>query len=209
MKGMADIFTHKIEHKSVSITQFEFSNAKDPLYNLRVLRDGNGMMYMYDGKYVRLHINGQFWMSDTNMEKITNSEFVSKANGKVLIAGLGIGLIIRNIQEKHSGVGHDVTDITVVEQSQDLIDVIQPYFPKVKMICADIHEYIPEQNEKFDTIYFDIWESLNTDNLKEMNGLARKFRKYLNKDNPDCYISSWAIHFLRSEKRKENREGWY
>jgi predicted membrane-bound spermidine synthase len=177
MKGMSDIFTDKIEYKSVLI--------------------------VHDGLYVRLHINGTLWMSDTNMEKVTNSEFVRNANGKVLIAGLGIGLIIRNIQDKP-----EVKEIIVVEQSQDLIDVIQPYFPDVKMICSDIHDYTPEKDEKFDTVYFDIWQSLNTDNIVEMNGLARKFRKYLNKENPECFISSWAIDFLRYERKKELRESY-
>lgn len=46
------------------------------------------------GKYVRLLHKNEVVMSDTNMEKRTNSKFVINAHGNVLIGGLGIGMIL-------------------------------------------------------------------------------------------------------------------
>lgn len=46
------------------------------------------------GKYARLTVDGRLFMSDTRMERITNGDFVRQAHGRVLIAGLGLGMIL-------------------------------------------------------------------------------------------------------------------
>lgn len=45
--------------------------------------------YITPGDYVRLMLNGSVWMSDTDMEQRTNITPVLKAQGSVLVAGLG------------------------------------------------------------------------------------------------------------------------
>ena len=63
------------------------------------------------GNYVRLRHNGQIVMSNTGMELRTNMDFCLKANGDVLIGGLGIGLIILAIQDNP-----EVRSITILEK---------------------------------------------------------------------------------------------
>lgn len=153
------------------------------------------------GHYVRLtdKLSHECVMSDTRMEKCTNSEFVEKAHGDVLIGGLGIGMIILAIQDNP-----EVTSITVVEKYQEVVDLIAHQLPlndKVKIVVADIFEYETEQ--KFNTIYLDIWNSINRDVWEEqMSPLRKRYRKMLvsKKEDSDRFINCWAYEIARDEK---------
>ena len=69
--------------------------------------------------YIRLKKNGDgIMMSDTPMERNTNRDFIRKANGDVIIFGLGLGLVIIPLLKKEN-----VKSILVVELYQDLIDL--------------------------------------------------------------------------------------
>jgi len=202
VKGIVPFFPTKEQKGVATISHVEFDEAQDVMFNLRAVRDGGGMFRMYDGKYARLHINGQLMMSDTAMERKSNKEFIDKAKGRVLIAGLGLGLIIHNIIENP-----EVTEIVVVEKYQDVIDLVEPKFthPKLKVICADIFEYKPNKGEKFDTIYFDIWADIGTDNLKQMATLHNRFKFFKTKDG---WMNSWMNDYLKRQKRQDERSGW-
>ena len=117
----SEIGPFKIEH-------FEIKDG-----NFMAMRDG-----ILPGKYVRLTHNGSVVMSDTSMEKRTNSRFCTDAHGDVLIGGLGIGMILLSIQDKQS-----VKSITVIEKHQEVIDMVAPQLPlndKVKIIQGDVYE---------------------------------------------------------------------
>ena len=205
--GVTELFPEKIERGKVTISSFEFSNDEDPFFNLRAVRDGGRLFMMYDGKYTRLHIQGEgLVMSDTFMERKSNSEFIKRVNGKVLIAGLGLGLVLHNILQKE-----EVTEILVIEKCQDVIDLVGPKFenPKLKIICEDIIKWRPKKNEKFDTIYFDIWAGISTDNLKEIQVLHNAFKRYVNRDNPSNFMNSWMKEYLQKMKRKDRYENRY
>lgn len=188
---------------SAALSTVEFKRQNDPLGYLRIAMDG---FPISDGKYVRLYINHELVMSDTDMEKLSNRVFCSAANGRVLIAGLGIGLVLYNIMDKP-----EVTEIIVIEKFQDVIDLVAPYFisPKIKIICADIMEWKPSKPEKFDTIYFDIWPSINTDNLEEIKVLHNRFKHFVNRANPKHYMDSWMKRYLQNLRRSDRRENWW
>lgn len=203
VESVVQLFPKQEEKGVAAISRFEFSSKKDPLFNMRTVRDGGGMFYMYDGHYVRLHVNGKLMMSDTSMERISNMGFIEGANGRVLIAGLGVGLIIHNIIEREK-----VKEVVVVEKYQDVIDLVHPKIqhPKLKVVCADIFEYELPKEEKFDTIYFDIWANISTENLDQMKTLHAKFRKNLNKTNESRWMDSWMKDYLMRQRTKERRE---
>lgn len=92
--GMADILKGG-ELGDAKISETDISPESAKLAN--TLNRNYGHFRILPGKYVRLHVNGQLMMSDTPMERITNSGFLHAASGRILIAGLGIGLIIRPI----------------------------------------------------------------------------------------------------------------
>lgn len=157
-------------------------------------------MNVSPGEYVKLYVNGRLYMSDTDMERSSNQSFVQYAHGDVMVAGLGIGLIINALREKVSS--GDVKSITVYEKYQDVIDVVGPKLRDlpIRIIQQDILEYRPSKNERYDTIYFDIWSDINTDNLKEIYTLHRR---WINRLNPGGWINSWMKEHLQQLKRSQ------
>lgn len=159
------------------------------------------LFYCPPGDYMTLKVNNQLVMSDTDLEKSTNYRVVSKATGDVLIAGLGLGMILIPIVKKDS-----VKSITVIEKYQDVIDLVYPQLKKclgkkadkIIIIQSDIFSWKP-RNQKWDTIYFDIWPTLCTDNLSEMTTLHRKFASKLVKGG---WMNSWGKEYLRYRRRQ-------
>lgn len=169
MEGVEQLyeFDRKELEESV-IKKFEISESEARMFNLGNIMSGRPLSVVDPGKYIKLIVNGDLMMSDTKFEKITNCEFCAHACGDVMIAGLGIGLILHNIRDKvNTG---EVTSITIYEKYQSVIDLVSPQFTDLPILykCEDILTYKPNKNEKYDTIYFDIWPSIDYDkNLPE------------------------------------------
>lgn len=163
--------------------------------------------------YIRLMTKlGDIMMSDTPMERNTNYSFIQKANGDVIIFGLGLGLVILPLLKKKN-----VKSILVVELYQDLIDLVEPILKKqevdskltiVQGDCFDFHTKIPKER-KFDTIYGDIWASIDTENYKEMKVLTKNWKNRLNRSNPDSFINHWLKEDLQRKIQKEKRGQFY
>jgi spermidine synthase len=153
------------------------------------------------GDYIKLCNNYGVVMSNTPMEKRTNREFCRRANGDVFIAGLGIGLIILSIQDNEK-----VKSITVLEKYPEVIELVGKQLPlndKVKIIQGDVFKYDFAKGIKFDTIYFDIWDYINSDVYEEMVELKKKYRKYRRSTtvNPNFYIGCWAEYQAKRNLR--------
>lgn len=152
------------------------------------------------GKYIRLRHGIEVVMSDTDMEKRTNAIFVANAHGNVLIGGLGIGMILLAIQDKT-----DIEKITVVEKSAEVIELVKDQLPlnsKVEIVHADVWEYVPPC--KFNTIYMDIWNFINTDVYKgSMKPLLSRYRKFLvsKEDDANRYIDCWSRNEAKNGAR--------
>lgn len=154
------------------------------------------------GDYTRLRYKGEVVMSDTQMEKSTNSFVMNYAHGDVLIGGLGIGMILLEIDKNPS-----VTSITVIEKYADVIELVGSQLPlsdKVTIINADVFEWKPPKGTRYDCIYMDIWNYINEDVYQEeMKPLKRKFSRYLKpKDiSPKRFNKCWAESNARSGRR--------
>lgn len=154
------------------------------------------------GEYVSLRLSGDILMSNTPMEINTNSEFARCANGDVLIGGLGLGMIVLWIQDNPK-----IKSITVLEKSQEVIDLVKPQLPlneKVSIIQADVFDWIPPKDKRFDTIYLDIWSGINSDIYnEEMKPLKARYRKWLRplKESPQHFLGCWAEHQARYNQR--------
>lgn len=140
------------------------------------------MFARFDGQplnaetYTRLFINGTLWMTDAEFECWTNQRVVDWAEGDVLIAGLGIGLVLRPMLGSAK-----VNSVTVIERSADVIALIGPYcqHPKLTIIEADAHTWEPPK-KSYNLIYFDIWADVpNEDNKEEIKMLKKRYRPAL------------------------------
>lgn len=188
----------KIEH-------FDVSKEAADLFNFRSF----GRYKIYPGKYCRLTYKNQVVMSDTNHEKSTNSTVLNYAQGQVLIGGLGIGMVLCGICQLP-----EVVSVTIVEVSPEVIELVWKNLPdyvkeKTRVVNESIFDFRPPKGTKYDTIYFDIWNDITTDNLPEMFKLHQRFKSFRNRDNKNSWMDSWCRDELRYMKLQEKRSIWY
>lgn len=148
---------------------------------LSLLKTGRGVPA---GTYKRLMRDGVCVMSNTPDEISDFMGFVRKAKGSVLVNGLGIGVLLKALLNKS-----EVTDITIIEISEDVIKLVAPTYltdNRVTIINADAFKYKPPKDKRYDAVWHDIWDYICTDNLEEMKKLHRKYGRKAN------YQSSWC-----------------
>lgn len=176
---------------------------------LRAVVTGGRDAPIREGTYAQLFVNGAMVMSDTQMERMTNYGVLRNARGRVLIAGLGLGMIILPMAAKP-----EVETITVIERSEDVIQLVTPHLrkalgensSKLGVLQGDIFTWKPQKGSKWDTIYFDIWTDLSTDNLEEMASLHRKFGR---RKNLSGWMESWQRDMLKSRRNRDRRSAWW
>lgn len=188
----------KVRHVSCS--------AQDSAWTaVRALASGNAGEVVREGSYAQLLVNGHLVMSDTQMERRSNYGVVLNAEGDVLIAGLGLGMILLPVLAKE-----EVKSVTVIELSQDVIDLVEPHIRKASMcadkltvIQGDIFEWKPPKGQKWDCIYFDIWADICTDSLDDMAKLHRKFGR---RKNSGAWMDSWKKSELKLQRDRDRRQ---
>jgi spermidine synthase len=140
------------------------------------------------------------------MERRSNYEVVCRAHGRVLIAGLGLGLVLVPMLAKP-----EVVEVTVVEREPDVIELVGPAFAaalasgRLRLVQADIHAWRPADDERFQTIYFDIWPTISTEHLPEMDRLRARLRPWLAAGQPGSWLGAWQEARLRAERREGTR----
>lgn len=163
----------KIENFTVSDNQAKYHNLYEAAHRGRFIKSGT---------YWRLLHKGEVVMSNTPAEIRDHIEFISRAKGNVLIAGLGIGMVLKALLEKY-----DVNHITIVEKSEDVIKLVSPFYKdeRVTIVHEDIFNYKPR--EIFDYGWFDIWTYICSDNYDDMKRLNRKFARSVKEKGHWCY----------------------
>lgn len=164
-----------------------------------------GYSYCPAGDYAVLRIGKATVMSDTRVERLTNSAVVREARGRVLIAGFGLGMILTAILKKAN-----VSAVTVVEVHPDVLTAVRPQIEryvgpraaaKLTVHVSNIHDWRPAtRGRQFDTMYFDIWTDVSEDDLAEMSRLRRTFAPYLR-------VGGWAGCWKQDHLRDLRRSG--
>ena len=82
-----------------------------------------------------------------------------RRGGSLLITGLGLGLVVESILGAGKG---RVREITVLEQSADVIRLIAPHllarYPgRLRVEQADAYSWQPPSGSRFDLVWHDIW----------------------------------------------------
>lgn len=141
------------------------------------------------GTYKRLRCDGVTVMSNTPAECTDHYQPIQRACGRVLINGLGLGVVLGAMLAKDC-----VTHVTVIEQSEDVIALVAPTFTtdgRVKIICADAYTWQPPRGIRYDVVWHDIWDTLCEDNLPEMAKLHRKYGRRCD------WQGSWGKEFCK------------
>lgn len=194
------------ENAGASIKHHEVTKEDAARAGVRVMVTGDASLAVSPGVYAQLWVGETLMMSDTQMERRTNSEFIYQAKGHVLVAGLGIGMVVPLLLAKEA-----VTKVTIVEKYQDVIDLVEKplrtflgkkklgHKDRLEIVCSDIHDFKAPRGVKYDTIYFDIWSNMRRDNLTEMDTLHKKFARRRVKGG---WIGSWYRTELLSLRRQ-------
>lgn len=150
-------------------------DSPDEFTRMRAAMDGQPLRAE---TYTRLFIDDNLWMTDAEFECWTSEDFVRKAFGDVLIAGLGLGLVLQPLLESKV-----VESVTVLELSTDVITLIGPLYEcsKLTIIHADARTWEPPK-KAYHFVYFDIWADVpNADTVKDICTLRRRYRSSLKK----------------------------
>lgn len=141
--------------------------------------------------YTNLFIGDQRWMTSNVGSTWDNvSRITPNCTGDVLIAGLGLGAQILLLQDRE-----DVTSITVVEKTADVIDLVAPKFTNIKVsfIHGDIFNFENISNRRFDSVIFDIF--LDDANLFASDKATLRSLDVLNGDGQRFFWHNWLGDF--------------
>lgn len=115
--------------------------------------------------YPTVFEDGREWMAIKPNEIETMKEPIEKAQGRVLVYGLGIGYFTYMVSEKSN-----VDSVTVIERDENAISLfkkyILPQFPnkqKIKVIQSDAFEYAKDEMKKgnFNYVFTDLWHDVS------------------------------------------------
>lgn len=162
-----------------------------------LFKTGRGVLA---GSYKRLTRNRKVIMSNTPDEIMDFRHFTCQAYGNILINGLGLGCVVKVLLENN-----EVQKITIIENSEDVIKLIAPYFTdkRVHIIHDDAYNYKPPKGERYNFVWHDIWDNICSDNLPEMTKLHRKYARRAD------WQDSWAKAICQRQARRDKREFWY
>jgi len=100
-----------------------------------------------------LKIGGQVVMLDDPLHWLGMKELAKHSKGKVLVGGLGLGLIVHALIENEV-----VTDIDVVEINPDVIKLITPLLPLSEKLHIENYDVMAVSPEKdYNTVILDLW----------------------------------------------------
>jgi hypothetical protein len=160
------------------IERFTVSEDESKLDQLRGLFGGRGR-YTPPGTYTRLRRDGSWGctvvMSDTPDELRDHYSAVTAAKGHCLIHGLGLGIVAEACLRKD-----DVTKVTVIELSREVIQLIGPYLfetwgERIEIVNADALTWKAPKGERYGMVWHDIWDTICADNLDAMKLLHRRY----------------------------------
>lgn len=155
------------------------------------------------GTYTRLRVGRFTWMSDTPAEigdhwPATN-EIAKPTTKRVLINGLGLGMIVKfALEQPH------VEHVDVVEIDERVIKLVGPTYTsdsRVQIHHNDAFDQAIEwpRGSHWDVVWHDIWRDLDEDNLPEMTRLARSYGAR------STWQGAWSQDFLRRQRKRERR----
>lgn len=158
----------KVSRYEISKEEADFGNIRSMFSPVRTS--------LRPGTYTKLTYAGQIIMSDTFDEISDHLKFIRQAQGRILITGLGLGMVTLAVAAKDS-----VEHVTVIEKSVGVLNLVKehtlakPCAPKIEIIQADALEWKPPRGREWDWAWHDIWPEISAENNETMSKLHRKF----------------------------------
>lgn len=143
--------------------------------------------------------NSTCWMTVEPFEINSFKGIIEEASGNVLLFGCGLGYVAYMMSLKP-----EVTSITIVDNSQDVIDIfstnILPQFEnkgKIKIIKEDALEYLKNCNlSQYNYVNVDIWYDVIDMIFTYLECLE------IEKENPSIRFSYWLENNLKEDVQK-------
>ena len=147
-------------------------------------------------KYLALMKNDEIWMSLNPNEINTMKPFINKAQGNVLVLGLGLGYVSFMMSQKE-----EVKSVTIIEKDAEIAGIFKknilnsfPNKSKIKIVQDDAFRYL-ENNTKFDYIFADMWH-----NPEDGIPMYLQLEAISKKNNIE--IDCWLEESLKAMKRR-------
>jgi len=121
--------------------------------------------------------------------------------GRVLVAGLGLGLILYHLVKRS-----DITSIKVVEIDPEIIKFIAPYIPKddrIEIERNNYFSYILRSSDIYDTVIIDLWvlSGEDSEEKKKWVGTSMKVAHDLAKFKlPEAKVLVWGVRGYMEKK---------
>lgn len=179
------------------VERFRVSKEDSEADRLRAFVSGSAR-HVPPGDYTALHRGPTLVMSDTRDEVRDHLRVIQQARGRVLVAGLGLGVVALALAAKD-----DVDEVTVVERSADVVKLVWSHClakrggEKLRLVEDDVFSWCPPARERWDYAWFDVWDYICSDNLPEMHSLHRKFARR----------AAWKGSWCRAECEEARRRG--
>lgn len=178
----------------VRIERFGVSEEDASFHNLRCsFQPGGHARRIEPGEYTRMVRSGKWGsvvMSDTPAEIRDHLEPWRRAEGDVLLHGLGIGMVARMCLLKD-----EVRRVTVVEILPEVAEHVGGWLgdrfgDRVEIVVGDALTWRPEPGRQWDVVWHDIWDDICEDNRPAMNTLHRRFGRR------SAWQGSWSRGWL-------------
>lgn len=140
--------------------------------------------------------DGRLWMSDTPQERIMMVNNGRRSRGHVLIGGLGLGLYP---QYAVAGAAGQATAFTVIERSAVVCDIVAPTLTRaldapLEIRLGDIAAFLAgTATTRFDTIFLDVWDTLDAAALPYVNALRDHALRHL---TPEGRVLLWGYGWM-------------
>lgn len=140
----------------------------------------------------QLKINGKGVMIDDPLHWLGMKRLAEHCRGRVLIGGLGLGLILHHLKDNKA-----VAKIDVVERNLDVITLIKPLLPEDKRVTIHHSDVFGDEwvHGDYDTIVLDLWvkkgKNLSVAGTNEHTGITRTYLRF-SANNPQAEVYIWG-----------------
>lgn len=185
-------------HGKAVVSRFTITKSAAEFSRIRAAVQGRGAIPA--GTYTKLEVGGELWMSDTPDEIRDHMGAIRNARGKVLVHGLGLGVVVIAMLRKT-----EVQHVTVVERDADVIALVAPHLhaafgtERLQVVQADALKWKPPEGGYYNMVWSDIWPTICGDNVKSMRKLRRMYK--------NC--AGWHGLWCEREVLRQHRESLF